>query len=171
MDASHSLIDEMQIKSRFRFTAWMSLSLFLLITMMMAVVVYGLLHNIDDFLPLTIGLFFVLLIWWLMLFELRKRACRVFISPEQIGASSIFGFVGKSSYALSEIDGFKTIIFPSKYGQYEYLFLMKDNARIMVISQYYHKNYAELKAVISRRLKFIGNEPFHFSKELAEFFK
>ena len=74
-------------------------------------------------------------------------------------------------YDFKYFDGFKTSIITSKGQQFEYLYLMKEENKIIKISETYHKNYEELKHEISKHAKDLGFENFSYLDELKEIFK
>ncbi len=89
---------------------------------------------------------------------------------ETIISRSYLGF-GKSVVTnFEEVDGFTICMVPSKYDDYEYLYIIKDNRKIIKVSQFYHRNYEDVKKAISKKVKFIGKERFSYRQELKEIF-
>ena len=73
-------------------------------------------------------------------------------------------------YAFKEFDGYKISILPSEYQDYEYLYLMSNQKKIIKVSQFYHSNYLDLKKAIETKTRNLGEEPFSLFKELKEIF-
>lgn len=112
-----------------------------------------------------------ILFLWLLIVELYHKAISIAISDETIHVSRMLGCLKTKRLAISELDGFYTVIMPSRTGNYEYLFLIKDNERICSISEFYHANYHELKAKIATAVKNSGPIKFNFLTELMKAFK
>lgn len=101
--------------------------------------------------------------------ELRTKIIVIEIKNNYINKKNYLGF--NQNYNFKDFDGFQTSIFVSKGERFEYLYLVKDNKKIIKISQAYHKNYFELKDKISIHLKNLGEIEFSYIDELKEIFK
>lgn len=112
-----------------------------------------------------------ILFLWLLIVELYHKAINIAISDDTIHVSRILGCLKTKRLKISEFDGFYTVIMPSKTGNYEYLFLIKDNERFCSISEFYHANYHELKAKVAVTIKNTGPIKFNFLTELIKAFK
>ncbi len=71
-------------------------------------------------------------------------------------------------YYYAELDGYTIRLLPARYGQYEYLFINKDGKRVIRLSEFYHRNYPDLKWEISRRLKEEDHLSFSWKEELKD---
>jgi hypothetical protein len=80
------------------------------------------------------------------------------------------GLSPETKYLFSEIDGLKTSILRSRGGAYEYLYFMQGDKKIGKISEFYHKNYSDMKEYLKTKLKELGYEKFSFIDELKESF-
>ena len=108
--------------------------------------------------------------WIYLVFGIfRTQIIEITIENKQIEKKNYLGF--KQKYDFQYFDGFQTSIVNSKSGSFEYLFLVKDNQKIIKISTAYHKNYSELKDKISINLKDLGRIQFFYFNECREVFK
>jgi hypothetical protein len=118
----------------------------------------------------------LLIVWiytltWLFWGECRTKMIKITIDGGIISVRRFAGLSKKSEFFISEFDGFKTSNQPYKgLGDSELLYLMKGGRKIIKISEYYHKNYYGLKAVIQSQAKNLGYENYSFIKELKEIF-
>jgi hypothetical protein len=91
------------------------------------------------------------------------------INNNQIEKKNYLGF--RQKYDFRDFNGFQTSIISSKSGRFEYLYFIKDNKKIIKISEAYHKNYFDLKEKISVDLKDLGEIQFSYIDEFKEIFK
>ena len=102
--------------------------------------------------------FFAFVLLWLIAGELRTKAIKVIINGEEISVKNFAGIGTARSFSFSEFDGYKISILTSRQGEYEYLYLIKNNKKAVKLSQYYHRNYKELKQHIATKTKDLGFE-------------
>ena len=163
----------MLIQSIFKSSVIVPVAVFLGCTAALVIILYFLAADPNP--PLTPIIVFIIcfgLIWcWLFFVELRKRALKIVITNDEIKVSAFAGFGPMKSFRFSETDGFETVVLPSEHRQYEYLFIMQGDSRIVAISQFYHKNYLELKLALGKKLRFRGEKKFKIGKELSEMLK
>ena len=76
----------------------------------------------------------------------------------------------EKKFYFNEFTGYKISILPSEYEEFEYLYLLIEERKVIKISQFYHSNYAELKQSIIRKTKNLGKEHFSFVREVKEIF-
>lgn len=82
-----------------------------------------------------------------------------------------FGGLGfAKKYFYQDLDGFKTSILGSLAMDNEYLYFMQNGKKIGKISDFYHKNYLDLKSEVKSKLKDLGLEQFSYIDELKEIF-
>ena len=112
---------------------------------------------------------FVFTLVWLVFGELRTKIIEVLIDNYHIENRNYLGL--RIKYNFKDFDGFQTSILTSKGESFEYLYLIKDNRKIIKISEAYHKNYDELKNIIKLNLKDLGEIKFSYIDELKEIFK
>lgn len=100
--------------------------------------------------------------------ELRQKFIRIVIDRNTISKQN---FLGNTKYDFSDFDGFQTSLITTKNGVFEYLYLVKENKKIIKISEQYHKNYFDLKSMIAGKTTFLGEIKFKYWDEIAEMFK
>lgn len=101
--------------------------------------------------------------------EIRTKYISVEINTDEIIEKRFLGLQMKS-YRCSEIEGWKYSHLPSKGGTYEYLYLYKDGRKIIKISEFYHRNYADVKSYVKTQFRDLGYEKFSYFDELKETF-
>jgi hypothetical protein len=162
----------MIIKSKFRFWILFSITLFIVITVLI-VFLLALILTRDELPRVPIFVFLILFTstWFWMLFgEFRTKAIHVLIASSNISVSRYFGLGKSKAYDFSKFEGFHTSMLSSRYGTYEYLFLIQKNKREVAISQFYHKNYNDLKAVLEDHLQNMGQRRISFIEHLNDIF-
>lgn len=117
-------------------------------------------------LPLILLLTFTIL--WLFFGEFRTKMIKVVLNDDHLLIRTFGGLSTAKKYLYKDLDGFKTSILRSRAGDNEYLYLIKDNKKVGKISDFYHKNYLELKTEISSKLDDLGFEKFSYKDELKE---
>lgn len=115
----------------------------------------------------------IFLPFWLWLFngQLRSKGVQVTINSKEVEIISLLGYGKTNIYSFKSLDGFQTCQLPWNYRTIEFLYLVKDGKRVANISQYYHKNYEELKDALSTTLIDLGEVEFSYGREFREIFK
>jgi|SRR5690606_11714729 len=106
---------------------------------------------------------------YLVFGELRTKYINVELNKNEIIVKRFFGLKAER-YRVSDIEGWKYSLLPSRGGTYEYLYLYKNNKKQIKISEFYHKNYKQLKSEIQAQYKSLGYEKFSYLDELKEIF-
>ena len=119
---------------------------------------------------LVSGLFIFTWIW-VVFGELRTKAIKVIIDGEDIKVRAFGGLSPERHYRFDDFDGFKTTVLSSRQGDYEYLYLIKKNKKVIKLSQFYHRNYQQLKQLISHKTNDLGYEKFSYRREFKEIFQ
>ena len=119
-------------------------------------------------LPLILLLTFTIL--WPFFGEVRTKMIKVVLKDDHLLIKKFGGLATSEKYLYKDLDGFKTSILSSRGGDNEYLYFIKDNKKVGKISDFYHKNYLELKTEISYKLDDLGFEKFSYKDELRETF-
>lgn len=96
--------------------------------------------------------------FWLFVGTLR-RVISFRLSNHEIIVKNIFQ--SERKIKLEDLDGFETTIETSKSGNYEVLYLVKNNKSLVHISEFHLANYKEIKVEIESKLKYIGFVPFN----------
>ena len=107
--------------------------------------------------------------FFLVFGELRTKFIKVELNKDKIKVQRFLGLKNEN-YTLLEIEGWKYSLLSSQGGTYEYLYLYKNNKKIIKISEFYHSNYKQLKQEIQDQYKYLGFEKFSFIDELKEIF-
>jgi uncharacterized protein with PQ loop repeat len=124
--------------------------------------------------PVSIFVFIVLftsILIWLIFGELRKKTIVVKIDSNSITIKHFMGLGNSYQTMLSEFNGYVTTIQQSRVAKYEYLYLINKNSKEIVISEFYHQNYHELRNEISKKVDFLGNRPFNIFSEIKGIFQ
>jgi len=106
---------------------------------------------------------------WLVFGELRTQIIELTIQNNQVTKKNLLGL--KREFKIKEFEGYQTSLISSRSGRFEYLYFIKDDKKIIKISEAYHKNYSELKKTISTELKDLGDIQFSYIDEFKEIFK
>jgi hypothetical protein len=116
--------------------------------------------------------FFVIFVWiWLVFGELRNKVIVVEIGYDNLIVKRYLGLGSSTVFYFNQIDGFKTSILPASATEYEFLYVMAGEKKIAKLSQFYHKNYADIKQMlISEKVKDLGYEKYNATRELKEIF-
>ncbi len=107
---------------------------------------------------------------YLVIGEIRTKCIIVEININKIKVKRFLGIIN-NEYNPSEITGWKYSHLSSRGGTYEYLYLYSNNRKVIKISEFYHKNYLDLKNKIEKDFKFLGYEEFSLKDEFIEIFK
>lgn len=145
--------------------------LLLLIALFFAVIILMVLSALENHYEIFFySPLLVFVILWLVFGELRTKMIKITLNDNLIIINKFAGFYKDEIIYYSEIDGYKLSILRSDSGSYEYLYLMKNNKKAVKISEFYHKNYFELKGYINDKIKYIGKEEFSYIDEFKEIF-
>jgi hypothetical protein len=89
--------------------------------------------------------------------ELRNKIISVIIINNQVIKS---GYLAQEKiYYFKEFDGFQTRVVKGRFKSHESLYLVKNGRKTIALSETYHQNYHELKALIfeeSKKIEFSG---------------
>ncbi len=160
------------LKSKFKFRALsVPILIIALTTISIVILTENLPMRIEQIRWIDVYMSILFLFTWIYLVFgiFRTQIIEITIENKQIEKKNYLGF--KQKYDFQYFDGFQTSIVNSKSGSFEYLFLVKDNQKIIKISTAYHKNYSELKDKISINLKDLGRIQFFYFNECREVFK
>ncbi|MEO8150150.1 MAG: hypothetical protein ABI723_21125 [Bacteroidia bacterium] len=155
------------VKSKFQLWVLLILSQSILLLWVLYIVIFSSInYTSKDYL----FLFFISIVFIILVFgELRTKAISINIYEDIISSKSFLGFGKKRQFDFKYFDGYKTSILIGS-GFYEYLYLMHKDKKVIKISQFYHRNYSELKQIIATKTKNLGDEPFSLLDEFLEVF-
>jgi len=107
---------------------------------------------------------------WLFFGEFRTKMIKVKIDDDGITIKKFGGLGVSKRFLFTELDGFKISILRSQAKNNEYLYFMQGYKKIGKISDFYHKNYLDLKGLIKTKIKDLGFENFSYIDEIKESF-
>ncbi|MEO6851291.1 MAG: hypothetical protein ABI166_11695 [Mucilaginibacter sp.] len=114
----------------------------------------------------------VIFVWtWVVFGELRNKVISIEIGYNSITIKRYLGLGPSKVYYFEQLDGYKTSILASRAVEYEYLYIMAGDKKIAKLSEYYHKNYKELKEMLTNeKFKDLGFEDYNSTREIKEIF-
>jgi hypothetical protein len=161
------------MKSKFRFWAYflalLSLGFSVILIMTLSRNLFNSTVPIGFY--LLFSLFFLYVWLWMIFGELRSKIVFFEINHDSFNVKRYLGLGKSQNYYFDEMDGWKLSILSSHSGSYEYLYIILKNKKIVKLSEFYHKNYQELKGnIISKNIKNLGFERYSFLREAKEIF-
>lgn len=167
------------IESKFNWWAILPLVLAVIIFMVISYLTYFIFLMPKDgsmtpalYFMLTLVLVFFLITFIWVFAEMRKRALYVEIFSHSIIACSFYGYGKRQLFAFTGFTGYTISNLPNYYGNTsEYLHIIKGTKKVLSISEFYHKNYKELKDGLTGSLKFLGEIPFDMKEEWKDLLK
>lgn len=114
----------------------------------------------------------VLFVWcWLVLGELRKKVVAIETAYDRFVIKRYLAFGPSVTLYFDQVDGYKLSFLYATNTSYEYLYLMVGDKKIAKLSNYYHRNYTDLKeSIITASIRDLGVEDYNSSRELKEIF-
>jgi len=161
------------MKTKFTFKAFLPALLLIPFLYLIIIVIPRIIITENYNTPLFPRIFIpsILIFSFLIVFgELRTKCIIITINKNDIIVKKFFGLLTKT-YKFSEIEGWKYSHLTGKGGTYEYLYLYKDGMKVIKMSQFYHKNYFQIKNYIQGNFKYLGYEQFSYIDEFKEIFK
>jgi hypothetical protein len=163
----------MEVKSKFKFWIVLIAGLLILISSLLYYVTYKIIERPLRDINISVVVFYLIFCFswiWLVFGELRTKAVKVKIGRGEICVRNFLGLGTRKIYRLEDFNGFETSILPSRYDEYEFLYLIVEGKRVIKLSEYYHDNYLELKAHIADHIEFTGQKKWSLFRELKEIF-
>lgn len=158
------------MKSRFKIISYF----FPIFFLFLIGVLINLIINIKSaFTSIYGGLFVISLLFFsfiLVFFEFRNKIIEVEFTKNQFKINRFFGLANTKIIDDKIIDGFYNSIVETKYGSYNYIYLMSNHKKIVKISDQYHKNFTELLIEIKKRYKDLGYINSGFVSEIKDIF-
>ncbi len=162
------------MKSKFMSGAYILAFLVILFTLMGAGLLslfFFFIANIPVGFIIVVNVCFIFAWIWLVFGELRTKVVSLDIGYDNFIVKGYFGFGASKTYYFNDIEGYRTSILPASMVVYEYLYVISGGKKVIKLSQFYHKNYDELKAAIAgANIKYLGFEDFNYGRELKEIF-
>ncbi len=119
------------------------------------------------------GSFVVLLLFFvvfIIFIELKDKIIAITFEQNSVIINRFCGLKNPVFFDDKEIEGFHKSIVTTKYGRYNYIYLMKGNKKIAKISNQYHKNFGDLSSEIEKRYKNLGFINSNLTSELKDMF-
>ncbi len=115
--------------------------------------------------------FVILTFVWLVLGQVKNKFIVVNFGENKVSVKKFGGLLPIVEYDTSEIEGWKSSILTSRGGNDENLYLYRNGKKIAKISEFYHRNYQEIKQYVENKYKGLGFEEFSYLTELREIFE
>ena len=132
----------------------------------------GFSSDLPIFLKIYFSSLMVFTFIYLLYGELRTKAIYVRIEKDRVIMKPFLGLGKKKEYQIDFFDGYSlSNLYYLHQGYYEYLYLVKNNKKIIKISAFHHANYFEIKKLIDARMNFNGWIEFSLIDEFKEIFK
>jgi hypothetical protein len=162
----------MEIRSGFRFWAILvALTVVLVTAILFFIIWFPFTSPVKEWAGLALIFPLMIFTWtWLVFGELRHKVVKVCIKKDCIEVRNYFGLGHLKSYQFSEIDGSEICFLPTNYSTYEFLYLLKEGKKLVQLSEFYHSNYAELKAALQLKVEDKGEIEFSLMVEIREIF-
>jgi hypothetical protein len=160
------------MRSKFNAGAYILAVLIIVFTIMMCFLL-SLYFWVD--LPLgliiIVNLLFIFAWIWLVIGELRTKVVSVNIGYDNFIVKGYFGLGAAKTFYFNDVEGYKISILPAELTVYEYLYVISAGKKVIKLSQFYHKNYEELKESINAaKITYLGEDDFSYKQELKEIF-
>jgi hypothetical protein len=116
------------------------------------------------------ALFAILALLWLAYGEMRTKIIRITLEYDHLVIKRYYGLGKPETIYYADIDGFTISILPATYAAYEYLYLMRRGKKVAKLSQFYHKNYVDLKSELQTHIKDLGIVDYNSWQEIKDIF-
>jgi hypothetical protein len=107
---------------------------------------------------------------FLFFIELKDKIIAIKFEQNGIMINRFCGVQNPIFIDNKEIQGFHNSIVATKYGRYNYIYLIKGTKKIGKISNQYHKNFGDLSREIEKRYKNLGFTNTTLISELKDMF-
>lgn len=114
----------------------------------------------------------VLMIWLVMVWgELRLKTHRIYFTTNGIEVRPFLGLRKSQNYSYNDITGFTIGLQPAYPFPYESITLMSNEKKLLRISQFYFRNYKEIKLLITERFTNYQIQKFSLRKLITDIFE
>lgn len=129
-------------------------------------------NDVLDIIGGVIAFIVVALIWLAIVWgELRLKTYRIYFQKNHIEVRSFFGIGKKHTYTYNDINGYRIGLQPAFPLPYEYIILMRNEKKQLRISQFYFRNYKEIKLLITERFENYQIQKFSLREAITEIFE
>jgi hypothetical protein len=101
--------------------------------------------------------------------DIKNKMLLVTISASQIEHRNLL-FMSKT-FDIKNISGYVTCQVFSRGGSYEFIYLVINNQKVVSVSEFYHRNFTELKSGISTSLDCLGEVKHSTLQDIRDIFK
>lgn len=157
--------------SKFTIKAFLIPVLILSVVLLLAIIMIALFSARKSSPPIEVLPFMLLFLFafvWLVFGEFRTKMIQMKICGDHVTVRKFAGLGRREDIPYSLLIGFKVSNLRSRWAVYEYLYLMKDNSKMVKLSEFYHSNYEGLKSELKTKLTDLGYEKFSLRDELRE---
>lgn len=128
--------------------------------------------DVLDIIGGIVAFILVSMIWLVMVWgELRLKTHRIYFKANSIEVRSFFGLGKKQTYAYDTICEYTISLQPAYPFPYECITLISNQKDVLRISQFYFRNYLEMKLLIIDKFKEYKVRKFSLRKSILEIFK
>lgn len=128
--------------------------------------------DVYDILGGIIAFIFIFLIWIVMVWgELRLKAVKIYFKGTVIEVYPFLGLGKKQTYSYDQIESFDFGLQPAYPLPYECITLISNQQDVVRISQFYFRNYQEMKFLVTGKFKDYKIRKFNLRKAFREIFE
>lgn len=128
--------------------------------------------DVLDIIGGIVAFILVSMIWLVMVWgELRLKTHRIYFKSNSIEVRSFFGLGKKQTYAYDTISGCTISLQPAYPFPYECITLISNQKDVLRISQFYFRNYLEMKLLLIDTFKDYKITKFSLRKSILEIFE
>jgi len=107
------------------------------------------------------AILFTITIIWIVYFEVLRKMVFVVLEENTIKGTNVLGRT--SEFSFDNLKGYKTSINSTRVGNFEELRIMEGDKTVLILSEWYHENYQEMKKSLKGRLKYFGGAAKNYS--------
>jgi hypothetical protein len=122
------------------------------------------------FILIPAALFAILTLLWLAYGEMRTKIIHITLEYDHMVIKRYYGLGKPETFYYADMDGFNIAFLPAAYTAYEYLYLMRGGKKIGKLSQFYHKNYMDLKTDLETHIKYLAVIDYNSWQEIKDIF-
>ena len=161
------------VKSNFRWLAFVPILITAAITSGLVGLVYiSFDPAVASVLPIFLIAIFIAIfvLLWLIRGEARTKIIVAELNFDNMVIRRYYGLSAPVTFYYRDLSGFTISILPASNTAYEYLYIKLGDKNVGKLSEFYHRNYAELKTELRSRIKDLGYVDFSYNKEFKEIF-